>query len=316
MKKILTAALAASLMVASLSGCGTSSSGEIQPSAGNNNPQAAQETPQSESANSNFDFGRLISVVSREDGSGTRGAFIELFGVEVRDGDNRTDMTTKEAIIADKTDIMMTNVSSDTYAIGYISLGSLNNSVKALSIDGAAASVDNIENGSYQIQRPFNIATKKDGISEAAQDFVDFILSAEGQAVVEGSYIAVDGNAPAFEGSQPAGKIVVSGSSSVTPIMERLREAYLEINPNATVEVQMSDSSAGMTAAINGTCDIGMASRELKDSELAELNSIAIAIDGLAVIVNNGNPVNDLSKEMVRQIFTGEIENWSGVATQ
>jgi len=256
-----------------------------------------------------------ITVVSREEGSGTRGAFIELFGIELKNDDGtKKDMTTKEAITADKTDIMMTNIANDPNAIGYISLGSLNSSIKALEIDGAAASVENVKNGSYKIQRPFNIAVK--GEAEGlTKDFIDFILSAQGQQVVENrQYIAVDENALDFSSSRPSGKIVVAGSSSVTPLMEKLREAYLVINPNATIEVQLGDSSSGMTSAINGTCDIGMASRALKDSELAELSEIAIALDGIAVIVNNSNTLTGLSSEQVKCIFTGAVLNWSDVA--
>ncbi|MDR3051205.1 MAG: substrate-binding domain-containing protein [Oscillospiraceae bacterium] len=265
----------------------------------------------SASANS-FDAGRPISVVSREDGSGTRGAFIELFGIEVKaDDGTKKDMTTKEATIADKTDIMMTNVANDPYAIGYISLGSLNDTIKALAIGGAAASIENIKNGTYAVQRPFNIATKGEATG-LAKDFIDFILSKEGQDVVNANkYIVIDEAAAPFGGSKPAGKIVVAGSSSVTPVMEKLKEAYQALNPDAVIEIQMSDSSAGMTAAINGTCDIGMASRALKESELTELTETVIALDGIAVIVNNQNPLVGLAAEQVKDIFTGGVTQWS-----
>jgi len=269
----------------------------------------------SEQGGKNTNASGPITVVSREEGSGTRGAFIELFGIELKNDDGtKKDMTTKEAITADKTDIMITNISNDPNAIGYISLGSLNSSIKALEIDGAAASVENVKNGSYAIQRPFNIAVK--GEAEGlTKDFIDFILSAQGQAVVEErQYIAIAENAPDFSSSRPSGKIVVAGSSSVTPLMEKLREAYLVINPNATIEVQLGDSSSGMTSAINGTCDIGMASRALKESELAELTEIAIALDGIAVIVNNSNILTGLSSEQVKDIFTGTTLNWSDLA--
>ncbi|MCL2495076.1 MAG: substrate-binding domain-containing protein [Oscillospiraceae bacterium] len=263
----------------------------------------------------NENFSGPITVVSREDGSGTRGAFIELFGIEVKNNDGtKKDLTTKEAITADKTDIMMTNIAGDPNAIGYISLGSLNDSIKALEIDGAAASVENVKNGSYSIQRPFNIAVK--GEAEGlTKDFIDFILSAQGQEVVEArQYIAIAENAPAFSSSRPSGKIVVAGSSSVTPLMEKLREAYLVINPSAAIEVQLGDTNSGMTMAINGTCDIGMASRALKESELAQLTEIAIALDGIAVIVNNQNAITGLSSEQVKDIFTGAALNWSDIA--
>ena len=258
-----------------------------------------------------FNEGKEITVVSREDGSGTRGAFIELFGIEQKGDDGtRKDLTTKEAVIAKQTDVMMTNIANDPYAIGYISLGSLNDTVKALQIEGVTPTAENVKNGTYPVARPFNIATKAE-ITALAEDFIGFILSAEGQAVVAGSYIAVDENAPAYTGGGLAGKIVVAGSSSVTPIMEKLKEAYIEINPEATIEIQMSDSTAGITGAIDGTCDIGMASRDLKESEHEKLTSIQIALDGIAVIVNRTNPVFNLTKEQTKAVFTGEILKWS-----
>ncbi len=254
-----------------------------------------------------------ITVVSREDGSGTRGAFVELMGIEVEAEDgSKTDMTTEEAVIANSTDVVMQNVASDPNAIGYISLGSLNETVKAVSVDGVAPSVETVADGSYKVARPFYIATKGEP-GELAADFISFILSAEGQAVVGESYIKVDDAAPAFEGALPEGKIVVAGSSSVTPVMEKLVEAYLALNDKATIEIQMSDSTAGMTGAIDGTCDIGMASRELKESEAAELTGTVIAMDGIAVVVNNESDVQNLTSEQVRAIYTGEIEDWADV---
>lgn len=263
---------------------------------------------------SDFNADSLISVVSREDGSGTRGAFVELFGIQATSDDgSKKDMTSKEAIIADKTDIVMTNIANDPYAIGYISLGSVNGTVKALDIDGVKATPENVKNGTYKIQRPFNIATKGEPAG-LAKDFVGFILSGEGQDIVTANnYIAVEENPPAYAGDKPSGKLVVSGSSSVAPVMEKLKEAYNIVNPGATIEIQMSDSTSGMTAAMNGTCDIGMASRELKDSEKAELSDIAIALDGIVVIVNNKNTVTGVSGEQVKSIFTGESEQWSAV---
>ncbi|MDR2794013.1 MAG: substrate-binding domain-containing protein [Treponema sp.] len=260
-----------------------------------------------------FDPQKNIGVVSREDGSGTRGAFIELFGIEARGADgSRKDMTTKEAVIAKQTDVMMMNIAGDTYAIGYISLGSLNGTVKAVSINGAAASTANVKNGTYAISRPFYIATKG-AVTATAKDFIDFILAAEGQAVIAKSYIPVNEAAPAYAGSKPSGKIVVAGSSSVTPVMEKLKEAYLALNPSAVVEIQQSDSSAGMTAAMNGTCDIGMSSRDLKESELAQLTPVKIAIDGIAVIVNKENPLANVTQDVVKAIFTGEATRWNQV---
>lgn len=262
---------------------------------------------------SKFNTIKSINVVSREDGSGTRTAFVELFEIEEKyDNGSRKDMTTKEAVVTNQTSVVMTSIAGDKYAIGYISLGSLNHMVKAVRIDGAEATAENVKDGTYTISRPFNIATMG-GLSEAAQDFIDYILSSDGQGVVADSYIAVKDNASPYSGAKPNGKIVVAGSSSVTPIMEKLKEAYLEINPNATIEIQESDSSSGMMSVIEGTCDIGMASRELKDSELERITPTQIAIDGIAVIVNNGNAVTDLTKEQVRMIYKGEVLQWSEI---
>lgn len=255
-----------------------------------------------------------ISVISREDGSGTRGAFIELFGVEEKDADgNKIDNTTVDASITNNTAVMMSTVAGNPYAIGYISLGSLNDSVKALKIDGAEATAENIKAGEYKISRPFNIATKGE-VSEAAQDFINFILSEDGQAVVtENNYIAID-DVQDYESSQAEGKVVVAGSSSVTPVMEKLKEAYAEVNPNVEIEIQQSDSTTGMTSAIDGICDIGMASRELKDSETeAGLTSTVIALDGIAVIVNNDNVIEDLTSDQVKSIYIGETTVWGDV---
>lgn len=250
-----------------------------------------------------------ITVISREDGSGTRGAFIELFKIEERDSTGkRVDKTTKEAVISNRTDIMLSAVAGNPAAVGYVSLGSLNTTVKALAIDGNAASIANVENGTYKITRPFNIAVKGSA-GVAAQDFIAFILSREGQAVVAKGYIPVAANAQAYTGTS-SGRVVLAGSSSVTPVMEQLREAYLARNPNAAIEIQMSDSSTGIKAAIDGTCDIGMASRELSDTEKAQLTPTVIAIDGIAVIVNPNNPLSGLSSAQVKQIFTGELASW------
>ena len=257
-----------------------------------------------------------INVISREDGSGTRGAFIELFGIEQKDADgNKVDYTTEDADITNSTSVMMTSVAGNPAAIGYISLGSLNEIVKALAIDGVDATVENIKAGEYKIARPFNIATGAQ-VSEAAQAFIDFILSAEGQAVVEDAgYIASVEDASAFAGNDVSGKVVVAGSSSVTPVMEKLKEAYLQLNPNAEIEVQQSDSSAGMNSLKDGVCDIGMASRALKDSELeAGLTPTVIAMDGIAVIVSNDNATEGLTAEQVRDIYTGAITEWDELA--
>lgn len=260
-----------------------------------------------------FNSKKSITVLSREDGSGTRGAFIELFGIEKKDtSGKKVDYTTDEAAITNSTAVMLASVAGDNYAIGYVSLGSLNDSVKAVKIDGADATVSNINNGSYKISRPFNIAVKE-GLTPVAQDFVNFILSDKGQKVIAANkYIQVA--AKSYISSKASGKIVVSGSSSISPVMEKLIEAYKSENPNAKIELQTSDSTTGVTNAINGTCDIGMASRSLKDSEKSKgVQEVTIAIDGIAVIVNKSNPTENLSKAQVEQIFTGKTLKWNEV---
>lgn len=260
-----------------------------------------------------FDYAQEITVVSREEGSGTRGAFVELLGVEKKDeSGNKVDYTTEEAVITNNTNVMMTTVSGNEAAIGYSSMGSLNETVKALQVNGVDATVSNIQAGAYEVARPFNIATKGE-VSEVAADFISFILSKEGQAVVsENGYIPLE-NAEAYAGKQVGGKVVVAGSSSVTPAMEKLKEAYAAVNPNAEIEIQTSDSTTGMRSAIDGVCDIGMASRALKDSELeAGLTGAVIAMDGIAIIVNPANPVQSMTVEEIEQIFTGAVTTWEG----
>lgn len=260
-----------------------------------------------------FDYAQDITVVSREEGSGTRGAFVELLGVEKKDENGqKVDYTTEEAVITNNTNVMMTTVAGNEAAIGYSSMGSLNETVKALQVNGVAATVENIKSGDYTVARPFNIATKGE-TSEAAQDFIAYILSTEGQAVVaENGYIALD-DPQSYAGKQVAGKVIVAGSSSVTPVMEKLKEAYAALNPNAEIEIQQSDSTTGMQSAIDGVCDIGMASRALKDSELeAGLSGTTIAMDGIAVIVSPTNPVESMTVEEIEQIFTGAVTTWEG----
>ena len=310
MKKVLAIALAL-LMVAGLAACAATPAPEATEAPATAGEAAATEAPAAEAPAAEL-LDSDIVVVSREDGSGTRGAFIELMGVEQKDANGtKVDYTTLDAEIVNSTSVVLTTVASNVDAIGYISLGSLNDTVKALEIDGAAATVENIKNGSYKVARPFNIVLGAN-VSEAAQAFIDFIMSAEGQQVVADShYIPMD-NAPAYAGSSVSGKVVVAGSSSVTPVMEKLKEAYMLVNPNAEIEVQMSDSSTGVNMAIEGSCDIGMASRELKDSETAQgVTSTVIATDGIAVIVNLENPITGLTTDLVRAIYVGEITNWA-----
>jgi len=258
----------------------------------------------------------LINVVSREDGSGTRSAFVELFGVEEKDASGeKTDRTTSSAEITNSTSVMMTTVSSDANAIGYISLGSLDDSVKAVSIDGALPSVENVENGSYKVTRPFNVITSKKLDNEAAGDFMTYVLSSEGQKIVEEQgYIPLK-DTEAYKSSVTSGKVVVAGSSSVTPVMEKLSESYQDINTGVSVEIQQSDSTTGVTSARDGLCDLGMASRDLKDDETSYgLTTTVIATDGIAVIVNNDNAVNELTSDQVKSIFTGETTDWGDLS--
>ena len=254
-----------------------------------------------------------INVISREDGSGTRSAFVELFGVEEKDANGeKIDRTKADASVTNSTAVMMTNVANDPNAIGYLSLGSLDDSVKAVKIDNVDATADNVKNGTYAVSRPFNIVTKN-SVSEVAQDFIDFILSADGQKIVEDNkYTASVDNAKAFKTKAPTGKLVIAGSSSVSPVMEALKEAYLAINTNAEIEIQTSDSTTSVNSAKEGICDIGMASRELKDEEKsAGLTATVIAIDGIAVIVNDNNPIETMTKDQVKSVYVGETTDWS-----
>lgn len=285
MKKAISFIMSALLVTALLTGCGANASKEEN-----------------------------ITVATREDSSGTRGAFIELFGIEEKDASGKkVDHTIATADVNNSTGIMLTAIAQNESAIGYVSMGSLNDTVKALAIDGAEASTDDIKNGTYKVARPFIIAIK-DNISPAAQDFIDYILSSEGQAVVqEHGYIPLDNTSP-YSGSGNSEKVAIEGSSSVTPLMEKLKEAYVKVNPDAKIEIQQSDSSSGISSAASGVCEIGMSSRELKDSELSQgLTPIVIATDGIAVIVNKANPISELTSAQVKSIYTGEITKWSEV---
>ncbi|NLW15485.1 MAG: phosphate ABC transporter substrate-binding protein [Erysipelothrix sp.] len=263
------------------------------------------------SKNDGFDKTKDITVVSREDGSGTRGAFIELVGVEEKDANgNKQDKTTPEAVIANKTDVVMNNVANDLHAIGYLSLGSLNDTLKGLSIDGVEPTVDNIRSGDYKIARPFNIVVNDD-LDELSDDFIKYVLSMEGQKVVEDNgYISVETESK-YQPEAISGKIVIAGSSSVSPVMEKLVEAYKVLNPNATIEIQTNDSTAGVQAAVDKTANIGMASRNLKEEELELVKPIVIAIDGIVVVVNKENTMSDISSAQVKDIYVGNIKTWS-----
>lgn len=304
MRKLAVLALSAALVMGTMTGCGSTNSDAKNSDNAGINKSASSET--------GFDTSKDISVVSREDGSGTRGAFIELTGVEEKDADgNKVDNTTLDASITNSTEVMMTMVSGNDYAIGYASLGSLNDTVKAVKVGGVEATADNINAGTYTLARPFNIVTG-DSVSEVAQDFINYIMSEDGQKIIsDNGYIEVE-NTGSFTSSKVKGSIVVAGSSSVTPVMEKLKEAYAKVNSNASIEIQESDSTTGVNSAIEGTCDIGMASRDLKDEEKG-VKATAIAKDGIAVIVNNNNTIDDLTVDQIKDIFTGAVTTWADV---
>ncbi len=295
-KKILAIAMTA-LMVVGVAACGSSSS---------------NATTDSSSTDTTADgMTGQISVISREEGSGTRGAFVELMGI-VDDSDN--DITTIDAEITNSTSVMLTTVAGNKQSIGYVSLGSLSDDVKAVKVDGVEASVDDIKNGSYSVSRPFLVAYKDGQLSELAQDYLKYILSADGQAIIsENGYISVSDSAEAYTASGLSGKLVLAGSTSVSPVMEKLADAYKALNPDVTIEIQQTGSGAGITSAIEGVCDFGMSSRELKESEAAELKAEQIALDGIAVIVNNENPTDDISSENIKNIYLGEVTNWEDI---
>ena len=320
MKKVIVAMMLMAMTATTVAGCGSNDT------AADTTTETAAEDTTADTADAAEDTAAdtaaagaasgAISVLSREDGSGTRGAFIELFGIEQKDADgNKVDNTIDSAEITNSTSVMMTTVAGNKAAIGYVSLGSLDESqVKAVLIDGAEATAENVKSGTYKVSRPFNIATKGEPTG-VAKDFINFILSKEGQAVVtDNKYIAVDDNAAAFTSDGSSGQIAVGGSSSVSPVMEKLIEAYKAVNPNASIDLQTSDSTSGMTGTMDGTFAIGMASRELKDDEAAQLTGTAIALDGIAVVVNPANTIDDLSMDQIKGIYVGDITDWGDLA--
>lgn len=318
MKKNLFTKAAAFIAVAALTagtfaGCSNSGSKDNATTAAGATKAEQTADKQGNNAAADFDTSKDITVVTREEGSGTRGAFVELTGVEQKNADGKKiDMTTEEAIVQSSTQNVITAVNGDTYAIGYVSLGSLNKDVKAVKVDGVEATVDTVKSGEYKVQRPFNIATKDD-VSDAAKDFISYIMSSEGQAIIEDNgYIKVD-DAATYAATDAKGEVKISGSSSVTPVMEKLKEAYEKVNSNITITINQSDSSTGMKDAAEGISDIGMASRDLKDSELETLKNTVIAKDGIAIVVNNASPIENLTSDQIMKIYTGEITTWADV---
>jgi phosphate transport system substrate-binding protein len=320
MKKAISAILAVAMCTALFAGCGSSETSSTESTTSEASTSTASTSSTASTEESTETAGTTasgpITVISREDGSGTRGAFIELMGVEEEDADgNKVDMTTVDAEISNSTETVIQSVAGNPSAIGYISLGSLDETVKAVKIDGAEATVENIKSGEYKVSRPFNVAMKADSTNEVAKDFLAYIMSQEGQAIVSEAGYINDDTAEPYAGSKPAGDVTVAGSSSVSPLMEKLIEGYKAVNPDANIELQTSDSTTGMTNTIDGVCDLGMASRELKQEELdAGLENTVIATDGIAIIVNNESPVEDLTSEQVKSIYVGEVTNWEDLA--
>ena len=302
-------------MALSLAACGGSASTSESASASESTAASTSEAAESTGAEAtDFDADQDITVISREDGSGTRGAFIELTGVEEKnDAGEKMDMTTEAAAIQSSTNGVMTAVANDETAIGYISLGSLNDTVKAVTVGGVEATAENVSNGTYTLARPFNIVTNGESTDAVAVDFIAYCMSPDGQALAtEEGYIGGEGTE--FTSTQPSGNITVGGSSSVSPLMEKLIEGYKTVNPNATIEMLTTDSTTGVTGALDGTYTIGMASRELKDTETAEgATATVLAMDGIAVVVNPANTIADLSVDQIKSIYTGEATVWADV---
>ena len=307
----ITASVLSAAMLASLAACGAApASSEVSSAEASSAEVSSAAAPAADA----FDTAQDIAVFTREDGSGTRGAFIELTGVEQKNADGKkVDMTTEAAAVQSSTNGVMTAVANDATAIGYISLGSLNDTVKAVTVDGVAAGADTVKDGSYTLARPFNIVTNGDATDPVAVDFIAYCLSADGQALAtDKGYIGSEGEA--FTSAQPAGKIVVGGSSSVAPLMEKLVEAYKTVNPNAEIEHLTTDSTTGVSGALDGSYTIGLASRELKDSETeAGAKATVLAMDGIAVVVNPENPIENLTVDQIKSIYVGEVTTWDEV---
>lgn len=307
------ALVCAAAMALSLAACGNTAS-ESTASESTASESTSATTEAAEETASDFDATQAITVITREEGSGTRGAFIELTGVEEKnDAGEKVDNTSAGAATQNSTNGVMTTVANDETAIGYISLGSLNDTVKAVTVGGVAASADTVKDGTYTLARPFNIVTNGEVTDELAVDFLNFCMSSEGQAIAtEEGYIGGEGEA--FESTMPSGSITVGGSSSVSPLMEKLIEAYKAVNANASIELLNTDSTVGVSGALDGTYTIGMASRELKDSEVeAGAVGTVLAMDGIAVIVNPANPIEDLTTDQIKSIYVGETTTWDAI---
>lgn len=305
MKKLIAMLAVSAMLVGAMAGCGDSTTGTADTTA------AATEAAQTAAAQTAERTGldTDITVISREEGSGTRGAFVELMKIEDDDGDHTVDT----AEISNSTSVVTQTVAGNKSAIGYISLGSLNDTVKAVQVDGVEPTVENIKAGSYAVSRPFEICYKEENLTDLGKDFISYIMSAEGQKLVnQEGYIAMDERGESYTGSGLSGNLSLNGSTSVSPLMEKLAEAYKALNPDVTIDIQQTGSGAGITATIDGSCEIGMSSRALKEEELSQgVTEQQIALDGIAVIVNQENGVQNLTSQQIRQIFVGEITNWA-----
>lgn len=251
-----------------------------------------------------------IHVISREDGSGTRGAFVEITEIlSKNENREKVDNTTIDAIIQNCTDAVMTTVAGDKDAIGYISLGSLNDTVKAVNVNDVEPTVDNVKSGKYPLQRPFLIAYKS--LNPTTEDFIKYIMSSDAKEIIEQNGYVSSAGEEKYTVQNLSGSIVISGSTSVTPLMEKLIEAYNVFNPDVDIELQSTGSSAGIADVTNDAADLAMSSRNLKDEE--KLESQTMAIDGIAVIVHKDNALSNISMEQLKQIYIGELTDWSGL---
>lgn len=270
-------------------------------------------------------YAEQIRPITREMGSGTRSAFVDIFDIKAHRGGKKIDAISQKAEVTNSTGVMILSVSNAKNAIGYISLGSLNERVKALKIDGVAPSVANVGNKSYKIVRPFNVAFKRDSKNALIADFLRFTQSKNAvQIIQKAGYIALPSdNQNTLKGTKTSpqsdyksqdlqGKLVIAGSSSITPLMEKLQEAYIALNPRAEVEILQSDSTMGINATSENIADIAMVSRELTKGEIARgLVVQVLAMDALVVIVNKNNALENLGADAIRQIFLGQITKWS-----
>jgi len=311
MKKVIALVLACMFALTALAACGGDSGADpVVVTEATPEPAPVQEVDEPDTQvplappADDFDADRVIAVFTREDGSGTRDAFVSLTGV----GD---DMYV-EAVVESETNQILTKIESNDTAIGYVSVGSLNPNVKALEIDGIAPSNETIMDGSYKLQRPLLVCVNADKENDPlVKDFIAFMISAEGQEQSASKWTVIDSDAPSYTSAGLSGVLKVGGSTSVEPLMQKLAEAYIALNPDVDIEISGGGSGTGINEATEGIIDIGMSSRNLKDEEKGALTATVIALDGVAVIINPANPITNMTTEQVRAIFTGEITRWN-----